>query len=96
MKVFASVVLLYVGAASAAGSVDDVLQQQRALLVGTAAQPSAQQSITLRHQDTHELTQRVLLGVTASPTAQAPAVNRVRLDQQVLSQRVLLGSRERG
>ncbi len=96
MKVFAFALLLYAGAAGASGSIDGVLQQQRALLAGTAARPNTPHPIATARHDTQELTQRVLLGVTARATGQVSSEKRARLDQQVLSQRVLLGSRERG
>ena len=96
LKVLASSLALYAGAAAATESVDGVLRQQRALLAGIVAQPSAQSHIVAAPEGAQELTQRVLLGVTARASNRVPSEKRARLYQQIVAQRVLLGSRERG
>ena len=96
LKVLASSLALYVGAAAATGSVDGVLRQQRALLAGIVAQPSAQSHIVAAPESAQERTQRVLLGVTARASSRVPPEKRARLDQQIVAQRVLLGTHERG
>ncbi len=93
----------HIGAAAAAGSVDDLLEQQRAYLAGRAttmsAPASAQRSTREARStgDAQEHARRLLLDVpTRTSSSQRPDVsrasgNRVYGDAQVLARHVLLG-----
>ena len=95
--------VVHIGAAAAGGSVDDLLQQQRALLAGrvtaisapTSAQPSTGEVNSTG--DAQEHARRVLLAApTPNSSPQQPHVSRARGDRvygdaQALARHVLLG-----
>ena len=92
-----------IGSAAAAGSVDDLLEQQRAYLAGratTMSAPTSTQRSTSEagsHGDAQEHARRLLLDVpTRTSSTHRPDVsgangNRVYGDAQMLARHVLLG-----
>lgn len=97
-----SALLFHMGAAAAASSVDDMLEQQRALLAGktatVSAPSSAQRSVGEERStgDAQDFARRLLLGVTPGqlhPAASRVSGDRVYGDAQVLARQLLLGAR---
>jgi hypothetical protein len=100
--IVAAVLLFRIGAAAAANSVDDVLQQQRDLLAGrpatVAALFSEQRSAGEDGPpgDAQESARRLLLGVTPGqlhPGVSTASGDRIYGDAQVLARHLLLGNR---
>ena len=106
LTVVPAALVLYSGAATAANSADDFLEQTRALLAGkptlVSTPSSAPRSTAQRRSggDAQEWARRLLLGVTTQPPSLPEAsVSRakgkgVHEDAQLQAQRLLLGRRE--
>jgi len=106
LKLAATGVLLYIGAAGASESPDNLLQQQRDLLAGTPARLSAPAhapgaaGADRSTGDAQELARRLLLGITAPPAAQLGTAHATTWerpfhgDAQQLAREVLIGYRD--